>query len=66
LCIFCQSQSVVKNGKRSTGEQNYKCKRCNKQFTLALSEQDKEIASMATQSNNVWIRWFGPLEVVYV
>jgi IS1 family transposase len=31
-CPHCSSAKVVKNGKKSTGKQNFKCKGCGKQF----------------------------------
>jgi insertion element IS1 protein InsB len=31
-CCHCQSANVVKNGKKRTGQQNFKCKECGKQF----------------------------------
>nr|WP_245402711.1 IS1 family transposase [Pontibacter sp. E15-1] len=31
-CPHCYSYSVVKNGKKVTGQQNFKCKQCGKQF----------------------------------
>ncbi|SFF52803.1 Transposase [Thermoflexibacter ruber] len=31
-CPDCHSATVVKNGKKSNGQQNYKCKSCDKQF----------------------------------
>ncbi len=31
-CPHCHSAKVVKNGKKSNGQQNYKCQSCNKQF----------------------------------
>jgi len=31
-CPQCLAANVVKNGKKSTGEQNYLCKKCKKQF----------------------------------
>jgi insertion element IS1 protein InsB len=31
-CPHCQGTKVVKNGKKTTGEQNYRCKNCGKQF----------------------------------
>jgi transposase-like protein len=63
-CAFCESKLVIKNGKRSTGQQNYKCYACKKQFTLGLSKQKSHTKSIP--SDNVWIRWFGHLEISYV
>ena len=31
-CLHCQSNKVVKNGKKTNGQQNYRCKDCRKQF----------------------------------
>ncbi|MEM4648076.1 MAG: IS1 family transposase [Candidatus Pacearchaeota archaeon] len=31
-CPHCHSTKVVKNGKKSNGQQNYKCQSCGKQF----------------------------------
>lgn len=31
-CPHCYSYNVVKNGKKVTGQQNFKCKECGKQF----------------------------------
>ena len=31
-CIYCESEEVVKNGKRATGIQSLKCKNCGRCF----------------------------------
>ena len=31
-CPHCHSAKIVKNGKKTNGQQNYKCKSCTKQF----------------------------------
>lgn len=31
-CPYCESQQIIKNGRKKTGVQNYKCKDCKKQF----------------------------------
>ena len=32
-CKRCNSQKIVKNGKRRNGDQEYKCKECSHRFT---------------------------------
>jgi transposase-like protein len=64
VCIFCQNKSVVKNGKRLTGEQNYKCNHCKKQFIVDYSNPKNYTTPL--HSNNVWIRWFRHLDTQYV
>ena len=39
LCPHCQSESIVKNGHKSNGPQNYQCKTCKKQF---VSDHEKK------------------------
>ncbi len=34
ICPKCNSPNVVKNGRRSTGIQKYKCKECNHEYSL--------------------------------
>ena len=39
LCPHCHGESIVKNGHKSKGTQNYRCKRCKKQF---ISDHEKK------------------------
>ena len=39
LCPHCQSKSIVKNGHKRNGSQNYWCKSCKKQF---VSDHEKK------------------------
>lgn len=32
LCPSCNSKQIVKNGKIHNGKQNYKCRKCDRQF----------------------------------
>ena len=38
-CIHCESEEVVKNGKRATGIQSLKCKNCGKCFQESYLRQ---------------------------
>jgi len=34
MCLSCQSEHVVKNGRIHNGKQNQKCKDCDRQFMV--------------------------------
>ena len=38
-CPRCQSNHVVKNGRIHTGQQNFKCKGCSRQFVQNLTKK---------------------------
>ena len=40
-CIHCESEEVVKNGKRATGIQSLKCKNCGRCFQESYLRQDR-------------------------
>lgn len=47
-CPSCQSEKTIKNGHLSSGNQNYKCKNCGRQFVengsdWFVSEAEKEL-----------------------
>lgn len=48
FCPRCESNHVVKNGFIHNGNQNFKCKQCNRQFVLnpknqPISQETKEL-----------------------
>ena len=38
-CPYCQGSKVVKNGKKKTGQQNFLCRQCGKQFQYAYAKK---------------------------
>ena len=41
-CPHCESPKVVKNGKKSTGKQNFLCKDCRKQFQFVYTNKGSD------------------------
>ena len=58
-CIHCESEEVVKNGKRATGIQSLKCKNCGKCFQEsylnngAKPETKRMIISMSVNGSGI-------------
>ena len=50
-CTYCGSNSFVKNGKVNEGNQRYRCKECNKNFTITKRKYSPEFKLEA-------IKWY--------
>lgn len=61
-CINCSNSHIIKNGRRTNGEQNYLCRSCNKQFSESQSK-DKDFK---TNHHNYWSRLFGDLHLIFI
>ncbi len=46
ICPDCDSSDIVKNGRKTSGKQNFMCKSCNRQF---VENPENKIISQATR-----------------